>query len=79
MDCNRPRILIQDQLVSLDLDDLGAGVTPNQYSNPNNPAGHHESAGPEIWANTVDAVMVVEDGKPVRAVTRADLMSFLVG
>ncbi|MDQ2845957.1 MAG: cystathionine beta-synthase [Actinomycetota bacterium] len=34
---------------------------PDQYSNPNNPASHYESTGPEIWADT--------DGKVTHFVT----------
>jgi cystathionine beta-synthase len=32
--------------------ELPGGWKPNQYSNPNNPASHYESTGPEIWEQT---------------------------
>jgi cystathionine beta-synthase len=32
--------------------ELPGGWKPNQYANPNNPASHYESTGPEIWKQT---------------------------
>lgn len=32
--------------------DTPGGWKPNQYANPNGPASHYESTGPEIWADT---------------------------
>lgn len=32
--------------------ELPGGWKPNQYTNPNNPASHYESTGPEIWDQT---------------------------
>jgi cystathionine beta-synthase len=32
--------------------ELPGGWKPNQYSNPNNPASHYESTGPELWEQT---------------------------
>ncbi len=32
--------------------DIPGAWKPDQYSNPNNPASHYESTGPEIWADT---------------------------
>ncbi len=32
--------------------ELPGGWKPNQYSNPNNPASHYHSTGPELWRQT---------------------------
>ena len=32
--------------------EIPGGWKPNQYANPNGPASHYESTGPEIWADT---------------------------
>jgi len=32
--------------------EIPGGWKPNQYFNPNGPASHYESTGPEIWADT---------------------------
>ncbi len=32
--------------------ELPGGWKPNQYANPNNPASHYESTGPELWEQT---------------------------
>ncbi len=32
--------------------DIPGAWKPNQYANPNNPASHYETTGPEIWADT---------------------------
>jgi cystathionine beta-synthase len=32
--------------------EIPGGWQPDQYANPENPASHHDSTGPEIWAQT---------------------------
>src|ERR1700683_3874421 len=39
---------VSDRLVR----DTPGGWKPNQYANPENPASHYHSTGPEIWAQT---------------------------
>jgi cystathionine beta-synthase len=39
---------VSDRLVH----EIPGAWKPDQYSNPNNPASHYESTGPEIWADT---------------------------
>src|SRR5690554_3767014 len=39
---------VSDRLVA----EIPGGWKPNQYFNPNGPAAHYESTGPEIWADT---------------------------
>ncbi len=36
--------------------DIPGAWKPDQYSNPNNPASHHASTGPEIWEQTEGSV-----------------------
>jgi cystathionine beta-synthase len=39
---------VSDRLVA----EIPGAWKPNQYANPNGPASHYESTGPEIWADT---------------------------
>jgi cysteine synthase A len=39
---------VSDRLVQ----EIPGAWKPNQYSNPNGPASHYETTGPEIWADT---------------------------
>jgi len=39
---------VSDRLVA----EIPGAFKPDQYSNPNGPASHYESTGPEIWADT---------------------------
>ena len=39
---------VSDRLVR----EIPGAWKPNQYANPNGPASHYESTGPEVWADT---------------------------
>jgi len=43
---------VSDRLVT----EIEGAWKPNQYANPNGPASHYESTGPEIWADTDGAL-----------------------
>ncbi len=43
---------VSDRLVR----EIDGAWKPDQYSNPNGPASHYETTGPEIWADTEGAV-----------------------
>jgi cysteine synthase B len=38
--------------LALAMEARGEGIVLNQFANPDNPAGHFSSTGPEIWAQT---------------------------
>jgi cystathionine beta-synthase len=43
---------VSDRLV----EEIDGAWKPDQYSNPNGPASHYETTGPEVWADTDGAV-----------------------
>ncbi|WP_028050883.1 cystathionine beta-synthase [Cellulomonas sp. URHD0024] len=49
---------VSDRLVQ----EIPGAWKPNQYANPNGPASHYESTGPEIWADTDGQVTHVVAG-----------------
>jgi len=42
--------------LALDLERMGLGMVLNQFANPDNPAAHFQTTGPEIWQQTAGTV-----------------------
>ena len=42
--------------LALDLERMGQGMVLNQFANPDNPAAHFQTTGPEIWQQTAGTV-----------------------
>jgi len=42
--------------LALQLEEMGQGMVLNQFANPDNPAAHFQTTGPEIWEQTAGTV-----------------------
>ncbi len=42
--------------LALQLEEMGRGMVLNQFANPDNPAAHFQTTGPEIWEQTAGTV-----------------------